>query len=62
MGELLILLVTDLEIILFLFVVRNNNEMETIFLTWSGNLRMLSTKYWYDFQSPAITSPKTGII
>lgn len=32
------------------------------FVTWSGNFRMLSTKYWYDFQSPAITSPNTGII
>lgn len=31
-------------------------------VTWSGNFRMLSTRYWYDFQSPAITSPNTGII
>ena len=29
-------------------------------LAWHGNCRMLSTRYWYDFQSPATTWPMTG--
>ena len=28
--------------------------------TWQGNCRMLSTRYWYDFQSPATICPITG--